>query len=65
MNDNEATSTKVLDTSVYVKVFEKVVSKIETERCQEIGSMVFDKDDQDALEFVIAASNIRAHNFGI
>lgn len=27
--------------------------------------MVFDKDDQDALEFVIAASNIRAHNFGI
>lgn len=27
--------------------------------------MVFDKDDQDALEFVIAATNIRAHNFSI
>jgi ubiquitin-like 1-activating enzyme E1 B len=27
--------------------------------------MVFDKDDQEALEFVIAASNLRAANFSI
>ena len=27
--------------------------------------MVFDKDDVDALEFVVAAANVRAFNFGI
>lgn len=27
--------------------------------------MVFDKDDELAMDFVIAASNIRAQNFGI
>ena len=26
---------------------------------------MFDKDDEDALEFVITASNIRAYNFSI
>jgi ubiquitin-like 1-activating enzyme E1 B len=30
-----------------------------------MGSMVFDKDDELALDFVTAAANIRAHNFGI
>lgn len=27
--------------------------------------MVFDKDDQDAIEFVFAASNLRAYNYSI
>lgn len=48
-----------------MRVFERVVKQIETTRALEIGQMVFDKDDCDALEFVIAASNIRAHNFSI
>ncbi len=48
-----------------MKVFEKVVTHIETTRRPEIGSMVFDKDDVDALEFVVAAANVRAFNFGI
>ena len=34
-------------------------------RSQEIGNLVFDKDDQLAVEFVTAAANIRAHSFGI
>jgi ubiquitin-like 1-activating enzyme E1 B len=54
-----------LELPVYVKVFEKVVTHIETTRRPEIGSMVFDKDDVDALEFVVAAANVRAFNFGI
>lgn len=33
---------------------------IETERKDQIGSMSFDKDDELAMDFVIAASNIRA-----
>lgn len=32
---------------------------------QEIGSVIFDKDDQLAVEFVTAAANIRAASFGI
>lgn len=32
---------------------------------QEIGKLVFDKDDQLAVEFVTAAANLRAHSFGI
>jgi ubiquitin-like 1-activating enzyme E1 B len=32
---------------------------------QEIGSLIFDKDDQLAVEFVTAAANIRASSFGI
>jgi ubiquitin-like 1-activating enzyme E1 B len=32
---------------------------------QDIGKLVFDKDDQLAVEFVTAAANLRAHSFGI
>jgi ubiquitin-like 1-activating enzyme E1 B len=32
---------------------------------QEIGNLIFDKDDQLAVEFVTAAANIRASSFGI
>ncbi|XP_078435462.1 SUMO-activating enzyme 2 isoform X2 [Wolffia australiana] len=34
-------------------------------RHQEIGNLVFDKDDQLAVEFVTSAANIRAISFGI
>jgi len=36
-----------------------------SKRASEVGSLMFDKDDSDAVEFVTAATNIRAHNFGI
>ena len=65
LNEDVKTSTQRLELPVYVKVFEKVVTHIETTRRPEIGSMVFDKDDVDALEFVVAAANVRAFNFGI
>jgi ubiquitin-like 1-activating enzyme E1 B len=32
---------------------------------QDIGNLIFDKDDQLAVEFVTAAANIRASSFGI
>ena len=32
---------------------------------QEIGNLIFDKDNQLAVEFVTAAANIRASSFGI
>lgn len=32
---------------------------------QEIGNLIFDKDDQLAVELVTSAANIRAHSFGI
>lgn len=65
MNEDPNFSTQVLPLKYYVHILSKVVSQIETLRAQEIGKMEFDKDDSDALEFVIAASNIRAHNFSI
>ncbi|KAI3875292.1 hypothetical protein MKX03_036897 [Papaver bracteatum] len=34
-------------------------------RDKEIGNLIFDKDDQLAVEFVTAAANIRASSFGI
>ncbi|KAL5199124.1 hypothetical protein ABZP36_002636 [Zizania latifolia] len=34
-------------------------------REKEIGNLIFDKDDQLAVEFVTAAANIRASSFGI
>lgn len=39
--------------------------QIETERKDQIGTLTFDKDDELAMDFVIATSNIRAYNFGI
>ena len=39
--------------------------KINEQRSTQIGAMVFDKDDPLAMDFVAAATNIRAHNFQI
>jgi len=41
------------------------VARIETEKKDLIGSLMFDKDDQLGMDFVTAATNIRAHNFSI
>jgi ubiquitin-like 1-activating enzyme E1 B len=34
-------------------------------RRQDLGKMMFSKDDEMAVEFVTAAANLRAHNFSI
>ena len=35
------------------------------DREAEIGTLLFNKDDEIAIDFVAAAANIRAHNFSI
>ncbi|XP_074313348.1 SUMO-activating enzyme subunit 2-like [Silene latifolia] len=47
------------------KVFFKALKLFFLNREKEVGSLVFDKDDQLAVEFVTAAANIRAASFGI
>ena len=39
--------------------------KVNAKRKSQVGSLVFDKDDPFAMDFVAAATNIRAHNFTI
>lgn len=58
-------STKLLNIKEQVLLFTRVVKQIESERKEQIGSLTFDKDDELAMDFVIATSNIRAYNFGI
>lgn len=46
-------------------VFVETVRAILDERADEVGCLKFDKDDDAALDFVTAASNLRAQIFGI
>ena len=48
-----------------VHLFARVVKQIEIERAAQIGCLSFDKDDELAMDFVTAATNIRAYNFAI
>ncbi|ONM24788.1 SUMO-activating enzyme subunit 2 [Zea mays] len=47
------------------RVFLEALKLFFDKREKEIGSLIFDKDDQLAVEFVTAAANIRASSFGI
>ncbi|XP_042517843.1 SUMO-activating enzyme subunit 2-like [Macadamia integrifolia] len=47
------------------KIFLESLKLFLGKREKEIGSLIFDKDDQLAVEFVTAAANIRADSFGI
>ncbi|CAN6199621.1 unnamed protein product [Urochloa humidicola] len=47
------------------RVFLEALKLFFDKREKEIGNLVFDKDDQLAVEFVTAAANIRASSFGI
>lgn len=42
-----------------------VLKRMATERCHDIGSTSFDKDDRDALLLVTAASNLRSAAYGV
>lgn len=46
-------------------VFLSVLRRVVEERADEIGGLSFDKDDEDALAFVVAASNLRAAAYGV
>ncbi|XP_062187030.1 SUMO-activating enzyme subunit 2-like isoform X2 [Phragmites australis] len=47
------------------KVFLEALKLFFEKREKDIGNLIFDKDDQLAVEFVTAAANIRASSFGI
>ncbi|XP_062188775.1 SUMO-activating enzyme subunit 2-like isoform X2 [Phragmites australis] len=47
------------------RVFLEALKLFFEKREKEIGNLIFDKDDQLAVEFVTAAANIRASSFGI
>lgn len=47
------------------RVLNAVLLHMVTARRAEIGSVSFDKDDRDALAFVIAAANLRAAAYGV
>uniref|UniRef100_A0A1D1YE67 SUMO-activating enzyme subunit 2 n=1 Tax=Anthurium amnicola TaxID=1678845 RepID=A0A1D1YE67_9ARAE len=49
------------NTRVFLESLKLFIEK----RQKDIGNLVFDKDDQLAVEFVTAAANIRASSFGI
>ncbi|TVU38184.1 hypothetical protein EJB05_11540 [Eragrostis curvula] len=47
------------------KVFLEALKLFFEKRPKDVGNLIFDKDDQLAVEFVTAAANIRASSFGI
>jgi ubiquitin-like 1-activating enzyme E1 B len=47
------------------KIFLDACITILSQRKEDIGSIVFDKDDADLLHFVAGAANLRMHIFGI
>ncbi|KAJ7525002.1 hypothetical protein O6H91_17G031800 [Diphasiastrum complanatum] len=47
------------------RVFLKSIEILYATKSKAIGTLVFDKDDQLAVEFVSAAANIRSYSFGI
>lgn len=53
------------DLSEQVKKFVESITVLHSARKEEIGSLMFDKDDHLLVEFVTAATNIRASNFSI
>nr|XP_024397767.1 SUMO-activating enzyme subunit 2-like isoform X1 [Physcomitrium patens]XP_024397768.1 SUMO-activating enzyme subunit 2-like isoform X1 [Physcomitrium patens] len=59
-NPQEVWSVKE-NSSVFLESVELFLEK----RSKDVGKLVFDKDDQLAVEFVTAAANLRAHSFGI
>lgn len=43
----------------------KTIVYLYKDRKAEIGTLLFNKDDEITIDFVTAAANIRAHNFSI
>jgi len=46
-------------------VLVRIMQKMVTARAKEVGELNFDKDDEDAVAFVTACSNLRAAAYGI
>ena len=63
--DGNRKDTEIWDTNCYVQLFFNSINRIVNDYHEEIGRIEFDKDDEILLDFVIAASNLRAHNYYI
>eukprot|EP00889_Picochlorum_renovo_P006731 jgi/Picre1/33761/NNA_001240.t1 len=55
---------RVLDVHESTQMFVQIY-KILTQRANSIGSLEFDKDDDDVMQFVAASSNLRSFCYGI
>ncbi|KAF4736257.1 E1 ubiquitin-activating protein uba2 [Perkinsus olseni] len=55
----------VWSVATQANLFVDTVSRIFSQRREEIGTMAFSKDDKMAVDFVCAASNLRMHNYHI
>lgn len=66
---NKLESHKVLSMQKYCEIFRDAVGKLkarlEESSADEPQILVWDKDDQDAMDFVTSASNFRCHIFSI
>lgn len=47
------------------RVLSRSLNALSEQLKQGDGDLVWDKDDEDAMDFVTAAANVRAHIFGI
>jgi ubiquitin-like 1-activating enzyme E1 B len=57
--------TRVWSAAESAAVLKAVLMHIVEKRTSEVGSLSFDKDDADALAFVVASSNLRAAAYGL
>jgi hypothetical protein len=58
-------TTNILTIQQYIYMFVTSIMKIHTEKKDQLGNLMFNKDDELIVDFITAASNIRAFNFSI
>jgi ubiquitin-like 1-activating enzyme E1 B len=63
--DKDRVDTEVWELNWYIQMFFHCIQMIIEEYSDKIGNIEFDKDDEILLDFVIAASNLRAYNYWI
>jgi len=56
---------QVMSIGDQVSTFVRAMGRLFSDRKDDIGAMIFNKDDDLIVEFVSAATNIRAYNFSI
>jgi ubiquitin-like 1-activating enzyme E1 B len=62
---SDEVAMQVLNIGDQVSTFVKAMARLFSDRKDDIGAMLFNKDDDLIVEFVSAATNIRAYNFSI
>lgn len=62
---NQLDDQVVKGVSHYAELFIGTITKMYSERGDQVGTVTFTKDDPMAVDFVTAASNLRMHNYHI